>query len=1465
MKKSKLFATIVLVVVLAVCGAAFAACKTEQKHEHTYATDWSKDESGHWHVATCDDLKEGDKDYKKDFAAHVWGDDDECDICHYTRTPAKVEYTVTFSVGEHGTLPAGTANTAKTVDGKLSGLPTPTAKTGYTFEGWFDAAQGGNAVTSATVFTKDTTIHAHYKAVKTEYTVTLDAAGGTLAGDKETDDVETVGGKIANLPTPTAPAGMEFIGWFTEEDGGDKVTADTAFREDATIYAQYVTVFTVTLNANGGTVDPTSIKAVEGNIESLPTPTAPAGKQFIGWFTAADGGVEVTVETNFEEDTTIYAHYASVYTVTLNVGTDGTLPEGTATTLTTVSGKLAALPTPATANAIVFVGWFTAADGGEQVTTDTLFTGDTSEITLYARYRQEILVTFTVGEGTLPEGVSATMTTTNNKIAELPEPTAPAGKWFQGWYTAETEGTKVWGTTNLSEHADNEHKLTLYARYVANVTVTLDVGTAGTLPEGAVTTYKTENGKIVLPEGQRGLPAVSTGKEHYVFFGWYNGTTAIKVEETIFDKDTTLTAKVGREDGIWVGENFIHGLTLNAGASRTEYWLGGSKITLKKGDVMTIYMNGIVVNHFVEPNSAGIVKPAESAIVGKVTVEVAGEFEIYLHRNAQDWSCQYSGPTEVIIGSDIPAGCDAISVKIGTNEPIMFFVKDGSGNGVSKADFSKYCIYTYQDEIFGNWNASSSQGKLKEEIIVDKTTVPSGWIFRWGSNYSQQTADIKGVFKAGKTYLVELPKSNKGSPKITELTITSVYTITLDQNYAGQPETKETTKAYNGKLSYLPTFVREGFEDKDLFWYTAAEGGEKVTTSTVFTADATIYARWSEKVVATIDQNYTGKPENTTQKLNLGKFDTLPTATREDYDFMGWFTAADGGEEVTTSTVFDTNSTIYAHWQPKKVITVDLNYTDKPENTTVKANHGKLTTLPAAPTRDGYEFMGWFDAAEEGNRITTATEFTADSTIYAHWRVPFKVTLNLNYENCPEPIVITANVVNGQTYSRIPALPEAPVYDGYELVGWYPNADGTGTKLGLFTNITEDTTYYALWRVPFKVTLDLNYENCPEASVKTAKIVSGTMYSRLTADDIAAPVQEGFEFLGRFPNADGTGARLTTTTNLTADATYYAKWRVPFKVTFNLNYENCADPTVVTAHVVEGQTYSLISEDELPASPEREGYAFMGWYTVQAETGGTRKFSRPGSNDSRVTADTVVYARWRLPYKVTFNLNYTDCAEPTVIELPLNSSKIPEDQFPADPVREGYEFMGWFTKSEGGAEISKDSNFISDSTLYAHWRTPVTVTFDLNYEGKPDTVITLKTAGRGKLAAFPEDPVRDGYVFAGWWTQPTSLNSIGVPEYYTFGTDMTVYARWAKKLTVTFDLNYEGQPEEKATATGAEGYTLKDTAFPETPVRAGYTFAGWFTEKEGGTEVVAKKTTFQQDTTVYAHWTKVEQTPDQQA
>ena len=72
--------------------------------------------------------------------------------------PAPTEYTITFN-GNGGTPSAGTMSTA---GGKLTSLPTATRSGNYSFDGWYTAASGGTQITTAYVFSANTTVYAHW-------------------------------------------------------------------------------------------------------------------------------------------------------------------------------------------------------------------------------------------------------------------------------------------------------------------------------------------------------------------------------------------------------------------------------------------------------------------------------------------------------------------------------------------------------------------------------------------------------------------------------------------------------------------------------------------------------------------------------------------------------------------------------------------------------------------------------------------------------------------------------------------------------------------------------------------------------------------------------------------------------------------------------------------------------------------------------------------------------------------------------------------------------------------------------------------------------------------------------------------------------------------------------------------------------------------------------------------------------
>ena len=116
-----------------------------------------------------------------------------------------------------------------------------------------------------------------------------------------------------------------------------------------------------------------------------------------------------------------------------------------------------------------------------------------------------------------------------------------------------------------------------------------------------------------------------------------------------------------------------------------------------------------------------------------------------------------------------------------------------------------------------------------------------------------------------------------------------------------------------------------------------------------------------------------------------GKLAELPGAARDGYTFEGWFTAAEGGDAVTADTVFDKDTTVFAHWKAYPVVTFDAGEGKADAETARTDKDGKLAELPGA-ARDGYTFEGWFTAAEGGDAVTADTVFDKDTTVFAHWK-----------------------------------------------------------------------------------------------------------------------------------------------------------------------------------------------------------------------------------------------------------------------------------------------------------------------------------------------------------------------------------------------------------------------------------------------------------------------------------------------
>ena len=111
----------------------------------------------------------------------------------------------------------------------------------------------------------------------------------------------------------------------------------------------------------------------------------------------------------------------------------------------------------------------------------------------------------------------------------------------------------------------------------------------------------------------------------------------------------------------------------------------------------------------------------------------------------------------------------------------------------------------------------------------------------------------------------------------------------------------------------------------------------------------------------TLDANG-GSSETSVITRSNGKLSALPDASRTGYTFDGWYTAAEGGDLITTDTVFDSNQTIYAHWTYIQPVTYSVTVSTEGNGTASAdpstAAQGETVTLSATPDT-GYQFKEW--------------------------------------------------------------------------------------------------------------------------------------------------------------------------------------------------------------------------------------------------------------------------------------------------------------------------------------------------------------------------------------------------------------------------------------------------------------------------------------------------------------------------
>ena len=503
--------------------------------------------------------------------------------------------------------------------------------------------------------------------------------------------------------------------------------------------------------------------------------------------------------------------------------------------------------------------------------------------------------------------------------------------------------------------------------------------------------------------------------------------------------------------------------------------------------------------------------------------------------------------------------------------------------------------------------------------------------------------------------------------------------------------------------------------------------------------------------------------------------------TRDGYNFSKWTTGKDGsGTSYAPGTTYSANAsiTLYAQWNAacrwttatacenanpgykcrstdgtcwtkgdpiSYTISYNANGGSGAPGSQTKTHGTDLKLSSTKPTRIGYNFSKWTTGKDgSGTSYAPGATYSANVniTLYAQW-------------------------ISACKWTTADACQKAN--PGY-------TCKSTGTD-GACWDVDKPSTYTVSYNAN-------GGSGAPGSQTKT----HGTDLKLSSTK----PTRSGYTFVNWNTKSDGSGTSYTSgaTYNTNANITLYAIWKAnssggdtttKYTVSYNANGGSGAPGNQVKTH---GSNLKLSS-----AKPTRSGFTFVNWNT---KSDGSGTSYAPGSTYS-TNANLTLYAIWKTnasggsvtkKYTIKFDANGGTGTTKEVVCDYGSKCTLTSNAF----TRDGYEFTGWNTKSDSNGVSYRDREVVKDLssvdgaivTLYAKWKAN-----DVDVEEHVITFIHNDGTNRITVLAVDDNdtipiiiPDRDGYTFAGWYTD------VDLTKKYDFTTkvkgDITLYAKWNK-------------------------------------------------------------------------------------
>lgn len=632
--------------------------------------------------------------------------------------------------------------------------------------------------------------------------------------------------------------------------------------------------------------------------------------------------------------------------------------------------------------------------------------------------------------------------------------------------------------------------------------------------------------------------------------------------------------------------------------------------------------------------------------------------------------------------------------------------------------------------------------------------------------------------------------------------------VNFGDEIKGKPTTYTVPEGYELSKAYTDVTLKNEFVE-----------GTKMSANNVdlyYTLKAKVYD-------ATFNANGGAFADGSDTKVVPTAYETeiiAPAApVRDGYTFTGW---------TPVVGIMDAEGKTFTAAWDADVYTVEY-YVDGVLYEAFDVDYEDSLDVPADPTKEGYEFIGWADVkiAEPADDQIINPEALAATTMPKN-DVQYKAMFKINSytatfaagEGAEFPKDDDADATTEEVevvYGEAVTLPEdpnnpgkafVPVKEGYTFTGW---ADENGNAPGKMP--AEDTVYTATWQV--------NSYNL--VFIKDTTVISSQQveYGKPLADltpDADAVAKDGYTFLKWTPEvADTMPAE---------DTVYIAVYEVAaFKATFNSGDGTFAEAGEDGDNTTETVTTNYGEILEVPALAENEGYVFAGW----AETADATEADVVDVPALQPAKPLTYYAVWvpatDTAYEVLVYTMGTDgeYGKPEVL------AKTGTTGTPATYTPENITGFYVDDKKENVLEAVIAADGSTDLVVY-YAREKVTITFAAGADDASLSGVTATEYYYDSIVAAPT-ATRAGWEFAGW-ALAEDLETV-VEVQTAAKTSADYVATWtAKGYTVTYLA--DGVQVAQDTILCGDPVTMN----PVEPTKVGYTFdKAWTVTDENGAQV----------------------------